>query len=210
MTAEDILPLPEQDTRLLALLDRGNSRTRAVLCTLARHGVALRLTQPHRADTLLQALAPWPVFKAGQFLFDLLEWEDFMTHGPAPALMSEAELRGALDLPLRWLTTMFDAPSEVPPSPLRHTASTLDLPLRWLSVTARAAYDGLVTDLTHALATGDDTAEPVETDADPAGPNEAAESAPPPLEGGFHLYTDVTLGLVQVAGPLLAGNRGVS
>ena len=29
-----------------------------------------------------------PVYKGGQFLFDLLEWEDFMLNGPAPPIVS--------------------------------------------------------------------------------------------------------------------------
>jgi hypothetical protein len=84
--------LSPADIRLLTDLSRGNDWMRALLCTLARRGTWLRRTYPQRAKALLDAMTPWPVFKAGQFLFDLLEWEDFMVTGPAPE-----PLDGALD-----------------------------------------------------------------------------------------------------------------
>jgi hypothetical protein len=84
--------LSSVDLQLLVDLAHGNDWMRALLCTLARRGTWLRRTDPPRARALLQALGPWPVFKAGQFLFDLLEWEDFMVNGPVPE-----PLPGALD-----------------------------------------------------------------------------------------------------------------
>ncbi len=65
--------LSSADLQLLADLSRGNDWTRALLCTLARRGTWLRRTDARRARALLDALTPWPVFKACQFLFDLLE-----------------------------------------------------------------------------------------------------------------------------------------
>jgi hypothetical protein len=38
-----------------------------------------------------------PYYKGGQFLFDLLEWEDFMLDGEAPPLLDDAALLEALD-----------------------------------------------------------------------------------------------------------------
>jgi len=38
----------------------------------------MRRDEPERARGLLEALGVWPLYKGGQFLFDLLEWEDFM------------------------------------------------------------------------------------------------------------------------------------
>lgn len=75
------------DQELLRLLDDGNGWLRATLCTLARRGTRLRVTQPERAARLTEALRPWPWYKGGQFLFDLMEWEDFMVDGPAPPLV---------------------------------------------------------------------------------------------------------------------------
>lgn len=77
-------PLSPQDRQLLARVAAGNDWLRSVLCTLARHGTMLRHEEPTRAEELIMLLAPWPWFKAGQFLFDLLEWEDFMVDGPPP------------------------------------------------------------------------------------------------------------------------------
>ncbi len=80
------------DRELLEEVAGGNAWLRSVLCTLARRGTRIRREQPERASALLDALAAWPWFKAGQFLFDLMEWEDFMVDGPAPP-----ELPSALD-----------------------------------------------------------------------------------------------------------------
>lgn len=76
-----------EDLAALRAVDRGNQWLRAVLCTLARRGVAFRTEHPQRARALLDALAPLPLYKGGQFLFDLLEWEDFMVDGPAPPVV---------------------------------------------------------------------------------------------------------------------------
>jgi hypothetical protein len=48
--------------------------------------VVFRQDDPERASQLLQVLSPFPCYKAGQFLFDLLEWEDFMLDGPEPPI----------------------------------------------------------------------------------------------------------------------------
>ena len=77
-------PLRPADLQLLTRIAEGNHWLRSVLCTLARLGTALRHEDPDRAAALIRSLAPWPWFKAGQFLFDLLEWEDFMVDGPPP------------------------------------------------------------------------------------------------------------------------------
>jgi hypothetical protein len=74
---------------LLAAIGRGNEWLRAVLCTLARRGVAYRQARPEATQQLLAALSRWPIYKAGQFFFDLMEWEDFMLDGPPPPLLPE-------------------------------------------------------------------------------------------------------------------------
>lgn len=83
-------PLDPRDAAVLDAFARGNEWTRAVSCTLARRGGALRRDQPERAARILDALRPSPLFKGGQFLFDLMEWEDFMLDGPAPPVVDTA------------------------------------------------------------------------------------------------------------------------
>ncbi|MDZ4721329.1 MAG: hypothetical protein SH847_22945 [Roseiflexaceae bacterium] len=79
--------LTPEDLVLLGLVTHGNDWLRAVLCTLARRGVAFRQQGTARAEALLAALAPLPLYKGGQFLFDLLEWEDFMLDGAEPPIV---------------------------------------------------------------------------------------------------------------------------
>jgi hypothetical protein len=79
--------LSAEEAQLLASVARGNEWLRAVLCTLARRGVAYRQADPRRAQEILRTLAPLPYYKGGQFLFDLMEWEDFMLDGPPPPIV---------------------------------------------------------------------------------------------------------------------------
>lgn len=85
------------DLKLLAAIRTQDAGLRALLCTLARHGVALRTGAPERAARWLDELSVHPFYKGGQFLFDLLEWEDFMLDGPAPELLDANAARVALD-----------------------------------------------------------------------------------------------------------------
>jgi Lamin Tail Domain len=80
-------PHPD-DRALLEAVQSGNAWLRGVTCTLARRGVALRAQDPARARALLESLSTWPVYRAGQFLFDLLELEDFMLDGEPPELVT--------------------------------------------------------------------------------------------------------------------------
>ncbi|MYS80637.1 hypothetical protein [Embleya scabrispora] len=91
------------DRALLATAHTVNTWTRAGLCTLARHGAAVRRDHPERADALADALACWPLYKAGQFLFDLLEWEDFMLDGDPPPPLPLGEAVNVAGVPLRRL-----------------------------------------------------------------------------------------------------------
>ncbi|MFF3336317.1 hypothetical protein ACFYWX_43590 [Streptomyces sp. NPDC002888] len=100
-----IPPPNASDERVRNVLDTANQWTRAALCTLARHGAALRRDDPDRARRLLDTLAPWPPYKAGQFLFDLMEWEDFMLDGDPPPPLPLGEALDAAGLPLTWLRT---------------------------------------------------------------------------------------------------------
>ncbi len=74
------------DVALLRLLQAQNAVLRVALCTLARRGVAFRRREAGRAAAWIDVLGPHPMFKAGQFLFDLMEWEDFMLDGDPPPL----------------------------------------------------------------------------------------------------------------------------
>lgn len=76
--------LQQEDMIVLESLRRGGEWLRAVLCTLARRGVAFRQEHPERAKLILDALSTSPLYKSGQFLFDLLEMEDFMVDGVPP------------------------------------------------------------------------------------------------------------------------------
>lgn len=85
------------DLRLLEAIRVQDQGLRALLCTLARRGVALRRSAPQRARRWLDELSVHPLFKGGQFLFDLLEWEDFMLEGDSPALLDANAARVALE-----------------------------------------------------------------------------------------------------------------
>lgn len=90
------LPFPPPDQLLLQALSHHNALVRAALCTLARRGAAMRRDDPARAQAWLDALAVHPYYKGGQFLFDLLEWEDFMLDGEAPPVLDDVQLHAAL------------------------------------------------------------------------------------------------------------------
>jgi len=88
MTSSNQIPssneLQPEDLNTLSEIQRSNEWLRAILCTLARRGVAFRLANAARSQQILQILAPLPLYKGGQFLFDLMEWEDFMLDGLSP------------------------------------------------------------------------------------------------------------------------------
>jgi hypothetical protein len=89
-------PFEPRDIQLLESLKDGNRWLRGVLCTLARRGVALRRASPERGTAILDALATLPYYKGGQFLFDLLEIEDFMLDGPPPEILPTTLDAGSL------------------------------------------------------------------------------------------------------------------
>nr|WSY54156.1 hypothetical protein OG999_31220 [Streptomyces sp. NBC_00886] len=213
----DTGPLKPTDHRAFAFLDQVNSRVRQRLCTLARHGVALRLREPARARLLLDTVRPWPLYKGGQFLFDLMEWEDLMIDGDPPPLEPLERIISACILPVQWLAaTTAEDPAATKVIPGRRTAAALDLPVRLLAATARAAFQGAAEDLTDLLGTpapqdeiDDDTGQVTApgTDAEDA---EDGDDELPPLEAGFYLYEDVILGALVVLGPLLAGHAPIA
>jgi len=84
------MPLRREDIALLESLRQGGDWLRAIFCTLARRGRAFRGAEPERARALLDALSVYPWYKGGQFLFDLMEWEDFLVDGPPPPLVPTA------------------------------------------------------------------------------------------------------------------------
>lgn len=119
-------PTPDPDELLLQAVAGGNQWLRALLCTLARRGVALRRAEPERARHLLDSLAPLPLYKGGQFLFDLMEWEDLMADGPPPPLLPAALDARSLDRLASFLRRIqVSLDSDVPASPApAETAAT--------------------------------------------------------------------------------------
>ncbi|MGW0882946.1 hypothetical protein [Streptomyces sp. NPDC002671] len=204
----DTGPPTPTDLRAFAFLGQVNSRLRQCLCTLARHGVALRHRDPERARLLLDTVRPWPFYKGGQFLFDLMEWEDLMVDGDPPPPASTERIVSACTLPVQWLAAATaEAPATTKLIPGQRTAAALDLPLRLLATTARTAFLGAAQDLTDLFGTPapeaeteDDTGYATAPEDDPQG----TETELPPLEAGFYLYEDVVLGALAVLGPLLA------
>ncbi|WP_405448615.1 hypothetical protein OG399_17695 [Streptomyces achromogenes] len=199
-------PLTPTDHRAFAFLGHVNSSLRQCLCTLARHGVALRRDTPERARLLLDTVRPWPLYKGGQFLFDLMEWEDLMVDGDPPPVMPTERIVAACTLPVQLIaaTTAEEAPEVTKLVPGQRTTAALDLPLRLLATTARSTLLGAAQDITDLLgprATPDDDAG-YATDPGPVTDDTVTEL--PPLEAGFYLYEDIALGALSVLGPLLA------
>jgi hypothetical protein len=85
-------PFKPVDHRLLQILGDNNIVQRSILCAFARLGTAWRRVESQRTEAWLAQLEPHPFYKGGQFLFDLLEVEDFMLDGPPPPLASNEEL----------------------------------------------------------------------------------------------------------------------
>jgi hypothetical protein len=80
--------LQPEDKAILESIEVGSDWFRAVLCTLARRGVAFRQQHSERAQRILDALSTSPFYKSGQFLFDLMELEDFMLDGTPPEIVA--------------------------------------------------------------------------------------------------------------------------
>jgi hypothetical protein len=85
------------DERLLARIEGATLGGRALLCTLARMGSALRRDDPVRAHLLLHAIQSHPFYKGGRLLFDVLELEDLMLDGPPPAPVGRTSLWAVTD-----------------------------------------------------------------------------------------------------------------
>ncbi|WKB51324.1 hypothetical protein [Eleftheria terrae] len=145
------------DVWLLDALQTHDQNLRAVLCTLTRHGVAFRQMQPDRSAGWLDTLNVHPLYKGAQFLFDVLEWEDYILDGPQPAPLDRKALLAALErLPagLRQLkpgthlaaAALPRAPAITPPDPLPEIEPGFhlfrDLALGLLSIVL-AEYDRL-------------------------------------------------------------------
>lgn len=198
-------PLTPTDHRAFAFLGQVNSSLRQCLCTLARHGVALRRDAPERARLLLDTVRPWPLYKGGQFLFDLMEWEDLMVDGDPPPVMPTERIVSACTLPVQLIAgATEEAPGVAKLVPGQRTTAALDLPLRLLTTTARTTLLGAAQDLIDLLGprTAPDDDAGYATDPEPATEDTVAEL--PPLEAGFYLYEDIALGALSVLGPLLA------
>lgn len=175
-------PLHEDDLLALAAFARGGEWLRGVACMLARRGVAFRLAHPERARALIDALERSPLYKMGQFLFDLTEWEDFMVDGPPPPPVPTALDARALAR----LATL-----------LRRVQAHLDGSEGNGAGGPGGAGGGgptiSVAGMTVAL--------------EPTAMVNAHDEALPPLEAGFYLYQDVVLGALRSATPGLRGTQ---
>jgi hypothetical protein len=169
--ARDDDALGPPDRALIEAIRTHDAGLRALLCTLARHGVAMRRAEPARARAWLDALATHPFYKAGQFLFDLLEWEDFMLDAEAPPLLDAAAALRALDRVAQALRAV------------------------------GAAIDGQAPEDAEAgVEAGAETGDRASSEADAgamSGVPVAAESLPA-LEPGFYLYPSVVLGALAL------------
>jgi hypothetical protein len=85
--------LTPSDLRLIGFAVRRDAELRAGLSTLARLGVSIRRADPDRAEALVTTFESHPFYKAGQTLFDLLEWEDFLLDGELAAADAAALLQ---------------------------------------------------------------------------------------------------------------------
>lgn len=90
--------LSPEDSALLARIVPLNDEMRGTVCGMARIGVAFRHETPERASAWIELLEPHPFYKAGQVMFDLLEFEDFMLDGEVPTVFPAAirDLAGKL------------------------------------------------------------------------------------------------------------------
>lgn len=120
------------DLKLVSALQQHNAALRVVLCTLARRGAALRRDEPARAQDWIDTLGPHPYYKGGQFLFDLLEWEDFMLDGEPPPLLDDAALAAVLNQYAQMLRALgaaiTKAPVDAVPPPTTVASEGLTLP----------------------------------------------------------------------------------
>jgi hypothetical protein len=114
------------DLQFVDLIRKQDVIPRAVLCTLARRGVAFRKAEPQRAEKWLDQLSHHPLFKGGEFLFDLLEWEDFMLDGPPPSVVDEANVLALLRQIIKALSSIYGEP--VDPELLPEPDSAIDAP----------------------------------------------------------------------------------
>ena len=79
--------LEAEDIAKLIAIQGSNQGLRSILCTLARRGIAFRQNHPERARAILRTLSTYPFYKGGQFLFDLMDWEDFILNEPLPEIV---------------------------------------------------------------------------------------------------------------------------
>lgn len=165
--------MSEEDDAFLEAAQAGTAWLRSVLCTLARRGVAFRRGHPDRARRVVEHLSTSPLYRGGQFAFDLLELEDLMLDGPPPdAVSTTLDRRALLRLAAAVRRFQRGLDGTVPP----------------------AADEAALAEAARLL--GDDGSDV-----------SSEEEDLPELEASFHLYTDVVLGVVRSAAPLLLERR---
>lgn len=80
--------LTDTDRQIIGLMAARNEDLRSLFATLARLGVQWRHAENARCQEWITTLEPHPFYKAGQVIFDLFEWEDFILDGSNPADVS--------------------------------------------------------------------------------------------------------------------------
>jgi len=77
--------LTDTDRQIIELMAARNEELRSLFATLARLGVQWRRAENARCQDWITTLESHPFYKAGQVVFDLFEWEDFILDGSNPA-----------------------------------------------------------------------------------------------------------------------------
>jgi hypothetical protein len=108
--------LTPSDRKLIALVATQDHVLRSGLSTLARLGVRLRRADPGRAEALVEQFEAHPFYKAGQTLFDLFEFEDFILDGDSAPVDADMMLKVVRPL-AEWLGLPPVAVPELPELP---------------------------------------------------------------------------------------------
>lgn len=138
--------LTQDDLVLLDLFHARSQDLRAVAVTLARLGVRWRQAQGARTAAWLKQLETHPFYKAGQVLFDLLEWEDFMLDGPGELANPQAiaALLNRFSAQLGITIPALPLPADLPAlEPGFYLYRDVVLGILWTALAAQAGFSGV-------------------------------------------------------------------
>jgi hypothetical protein len=133
------------DRALRDLIAGHDSDLCALLCTMARLGVHWRNHEPERCSWWIGQLGMHPYYKGGQFLFDLLEWEDFLLDGEQRVVAYADILAFVEAVPVlrRLLPEHLAFPSELPPLETGfYLYRDVVLGVLWITLSAAEARSG--------------------------------------------------------------------